>query len=113
MIFFLNFNRLFFLNIILYFPKNIRFSGEKNFIKNIYIFWFFCERTVKKKKKTKTDPKSGLGLLRDPGLFKRYLSGSRALETLKRIQKDVKKANKKNPTTLKISKISKKYQKVK
>ena len=71
---------IFFLSKMLRLTKNKRLNGKIKFPKRD-LFYFFCwkKETFKiKKKRPKRDPKIGLGLLRDPGLPERDLSGSSA-----------------------------------
>ena len=58
--------------ILCYFPKIIRLNGKKDFKRETQCFFLLKKETFK----IKRDPKSGLDLLRDPGLPKRDPVGS-------------------------------------
>ena len=57
-------------------------NGKKNLKKETHCNFFAEKGDFSNKKRPKRDPKSGLGLLRDPGLPKRDPVGSSAIVTV-------------------------------
>ena len=61
-----------------YFPKMIRLNGKKELKRETPCNFLLKKETFQQNKRPKRDPKSGLGLLREPGLPKRDPVGSSA-----------------------------------